>query len=362
MAFNITKKLAGGVAGSALLMFGAATAAGSAVAATPPQTAGADPSATTHVVNDQEVLARLLDQGDAPYVRLANVEGAFAFNQEGTTPNDELFNVFGTALTSMCSKPAVELAESEGGVANFYVNVGGNIKKNFTIDVRDLADDANQETMMACSCATGSPFGQAAVMGVPLSAVVEMADLEDGVNTITAYGADGFGQPLPLRYALEKNALLAYQVNGQELEAATGSSLQLWMPETVARYFTRDIVNIELTQEDAEPDVQQVDPCYRNKINIMNYADGCTFVAGDEITFEGVADDLGSPIEAIEFSFDGGATWTSCATEGATADKWVNWQFSTSFEDAGDYRMTVRAKTADGMVSPLAATLLFQVS
>ena len=41
-------------------------------------------------------------------------------------------------------------------------------------------------------------------MGVPLSAVVEMADLEDGVNTVTAYGADGFGQPLPLRYALEK--------------------------------------------------------------------------------------------------------------------------------------------------------------
>ena len=40
MAFNITKKFAGGVAGSALLMFGAATAAGSAVAATPPQTAG----------------------------------------------------------------------------------------------------------------------------------------------------------------------------------------------------------------------------------------------------------------------------------------------------------------------------------
>ena len=81
-----------------------------------------------------------------------------------------------------------------------------------------------------------------------------------------------------------------------------------------ALLLTRDIVNIELTQEDAEPDVQQVDPCYRNKINIMNYAGGCTFVAGDEITFEGVADDLGSPIEAIEFSFDGGATWTSCAT------------------------------------------------
>ena len=149
---------------------------------------------------------------------------------------------------------------------------------------------------MACSCATGSPFGQAAVLGVPLASIVEMADLEEGVNTVTAYGADGFGQPLPLRYALEHDAMLVYQVNGQELTSATdGSSMQLWMPETVARYFTRNITDIELTREDAEPDVQQVDPCYRNKINIMNYADGCTFVAGDEITFEGVADDREAP-------------------------------------------------------------------
>lgn len=359
MAYN-PKKIAGGVAGGALLMFGATAAMGTAAGL--PQTADANPIATTHTVGENEVVAQWFDEGDANFVSVANPQGSFAFNQEGTTPNDELFNVFGAALTSMCSKPASELIDTEGGVANFYVNVGGNVKKNFTIDVRDLADDASQETMMACSCATGSPFGQAAVMGVPLSAVVEMADLEDGVNTVTAYGADGFGQPLPLRYALEKNALLVYQVNGEELEAATGSSLQLWMPETVARYFTRDIVNIELTQEEQEPDVQQVDPCYRNKINIMNYADDCMFNVGDEITFEGVADDLGSPIAAIEFSFDNGRTWTSCETDGATADKWVNWQFTTSFEEAGDYRMTVRAKTADDVVSPLTATLEFEVA
>ena len=355
------QKIMAGVAGAVLL----ASGAGAALAAQQPAAAdgGSRPVGATHTVADHDIRAQWLGE-ESDYVRVADVQGSFTFNQEGVTPNDELFNVFGTALTSMCSKPATELVDVEGGVANFYVNVGGNIKKNFTIDVRDLAEDANQETMMACSCATGSPFGQAAVMGVPLSAVVEMADLEDGVNTITAYGADGFGQPLPLRYALEKNALLAYQVNGQELEAATGSSLQLWMPETVARYFTRDIVNIELTQEDAEPDVQQVDPCYRNKINIMNYSDNCVFKAGDEITFEGVADDLGSPIAAIEFSFDNGRHHLapSCDTDGATADKWVNWQFTTSFEEKGDYRMTVRAKTADGMVSPLAATLLFEVA
>ena len=358
MAYN-PKKIAGGVAGGALLMFGAVGGIGATAGL--PQTADADPIATTHAVGDNVVTAQWFNEDDVSYVSVANAQGAFTFNQEGVTPNDELFNVFGTAILSMCSKPAPELAAEQDGVANYYVNVGGQVKENFTVNLSEL-DDEEQEALMGCSCATGSPFGQAAVIGVPLASVVGMADLEDGVNTVTAYGADGYGEPLPLQYALDKNALLVYRVNGEELKASEGSSVQLWMPETVARYFTRDIVNIELTQEDAEPDVQQVDPCYRNKINIMNYAGGCTFVAGDEITFEGVADDLGSPIEAIEFSFDGGATWTSCATEGATADKWVNWQFSTSFEDAGDYRMTVRAKTADGMVSPLAATLLFQVS
>ena len=214
---------------------------------------------------------------------------------------------------------------------------------------------------MACSCATGSPFGQAAVIGVPLASVVGMADLEDGVNTVTAYGADGYGEPLPLQYALDKNALLVYQVNGEELKASEGSSLQLWMPETVARYFTRNIASIELTREDAVPEVASVDPMYRNKIEIKNSADGCAFEAGDEITFEGVADDCGSPIAAIEFSFDGGRTWTACDTDGATADKWVNWQFTASFEEKGDYEMTVRARTADDVVSPLSASLAFAV-
>ena len=44
-----------------------------------------------------------------------------------------------------------------------------------------------------------------------------------------------------------------------------------------------------------------------------------------------------------------------------TADKWVNWRFTTSFDEAGDYEMTVRARTADDVVSPLSASLSFAV-
>ena len=146
------QKIMAGVAGAVLL----ASGAGAALAAQQPAAAdgGSRPVGATHTVADHDIRAQWLGE-ESDYVRVADVQGSFTFNQEGVTPNDELFNVFGTALTSMCSKPATELVDVEGGVANFYVNVGGNIKKNFTIDVRDLAEDANQETMMACSCATG---------------------------------------------------------------------------------------------------------------------------------------------------------------------------------------------------------------
>ena len=350
MKFSTPKKIFAGAAGVALVASGATMA----FADKAPQAEG-----LSHDVDGNTIDSHRLTL-DKDFTHVADVQGDFAFNQEGVTPNDELFNVFGTALTSMCSKPSVEMLDNGEGVANYYINVGGNIKKNFTVNVSEMKE-AEQTALMGCSCATGKPFGQAAVVGVPLESIVGMADLEDGVNTVTAYGADGFGQALPLQYALDKKAMLVYQVNGEGLKSTDGSAVQMWLPETVARYFTRDIVSIELTRQAEEPAVQQVDPQFRNKIDIHNASEGCVFKAGYDITFEGVADDCGSAITAIEFSFDDGATWTSCPTEGATADKWVNWQFTTSFAEPGDYNLSVRAKTADGVVSPLEASLSFEV-
>ncbi|MEG1907898.1 MAG: molybdopterin-dependent oxidoreductase [Gordonibacter sp.] len=355
---NTSRKSLSGVAGTVLIASGVGFAATSVQPAT---AANASASAdAVHEIGDYRIESRWAEEGGA-LSRLANVQGSFSFNQQGVTPNDELFNVFGTAILSMCSKPALDIEAEQVGEANYYVNVGGSIEKSFTVNLAEMDAD-EKETLMGCSCATGSPFGQARVVGVELSKVVGMADLEEGVNTLTAYGSDGYGEPLPLQYVLDKHALLVYRVNGEELKStAEGSSVQLWMPETVARYFTRNITQIELTCEEEAPEVGSVDPMYRNKIEIKNDASSCEFEKGKEITFEGVADDCGSAIEAVEFSFDGGQTWTVCGTEGVTADKWVNWQFTTTFADAGDYEMIARARTADGVVSPLVSSLSFSV-
>lgn len=94
MAYN-PKKIAGGVAGGALLMFGAVGGIGATAGL--PQTADADPIATTHAVGDNVVTAQWFNEDDVSYVSVANAQGAFTFNQEGVTPP--------TTSCSTCSEP-----------------------------------------------------------------------------------------------------------------------------------------------------------------------------------------------------------------------------------------------------------------
>ena len=172
-------------------------------------------------------------------------------------------------------------------------------------------------------------------------------------------GADGYGVPMPLAYALEKEALLVYRVNGEALP--DGQTSQLWMPGAVAKYFTRNIVDIEVTAEEEAPEVTTAGDEYRAHISLMNDARDAAFRTGETIVFEGYADDYDVPVAAIEISMDGGETWTVCETEGATADRWVYWYFSNTPEEAGVYKLEARARTAEGRVSPLASTIVFSV-
>lgn len=86
-----------------------------------------------------------------------------------------------------------------------------------------------------------------------------------------------------------------------------------------------------------------------------------SFTVGDQIGFEGYADDFGVPIAAVEFSMDDGETWTTCSTDGATGSAWVYWHFDYLADAPGTYRLDVRAVTAEGRVSALASSVVFEV-
>lgn len=290
-------------------------------------------------------------------VSVANVQGSFSFNQDVLSPDDDVFSIFGTAITGACAKPAFAF-ESDLEAGDYFINVSGSMKHSYSVSLKDL-EEKEEQKVVACSCATSKMLVNAMVTGVPLKSVLKLAELQEGANTVTVRGSDGYGCSLPLSYALEKDALIVYRINDRELPE--GQQTQLWMPDTVAKYFTRDVVEIEVTAEEEVPEVMKADDEYRAKISIMNYADDTVFPVGQEIRFEGYADDCGSAVAAVEFSLDGGETWTTCETEGATAERWVYWYFGFTPEQAGTYKLQARAVAEDGTVSPLASTLVFTV-
>ena len=293
------------------------------------------------------------------YDKVSHVRGEFRFDQNVVTPSDKVFSLFGTAATALCAAPGFTFGDADG--EDYYVSVNGGMEKGVALSLNQIRQ-SSQTNVMKCSCSTSGSLANAQVTGMPLRDVVEMAGLTGDVNTVTVRGSDGYGKALPLKLALDSGAMLVYAVGGQGLTPENGGPVQLWMPGVVASYFTRQVTEIELTAQAEEPAVELPGPAQRAKVSIVNTVDGDAFAAGDQLTFEGYADDCGATITAVEFSLDGGETWTACSTEGATADRWVYWYFSYVPEAAGTYKLDVRARTSEGSVSPLAASVVFTVA
>lgn len=84
--------------------------------------------------------------------------------------------------------------------------------------------------------------------------------------------------------------------------------------------------------------------------------------AGRPVEVKGYAQDFGFAVSAVQFSCDGGDTWTTFDTPEADPDRNVNWSFSFTPPEAGTYELLVRAVRADGRVSPQPARVTVDVA
>ena len=283
--------------------------------------------------------------------KVANVQGGFGFNQNEVTPADDVFDLFGTAVTGICAKPDFALSSAD---KDHYVNVGGKIAYAYTTN---LSSKARQNRTVLCACATGAATAQAMVSGIDLKDIIDLKAVAKEAKTLVVKGSDGYTAKVPLQYALDQEAMLVMQVGDRDVPSGN----QFWVPETVAKYFVRDVVEFELSEEEA-PALESRAEDLRYEIALNNTVEGKEFAVGEQISFQGYADDFADPIAAIEFSMDGGETWTAYETAKTSTKRWVCWHFDYTPEAEGNYQLTVRARTASGKVSPLAANVNFTVS
>ena len=202
--------------------------------------------------------------------------------------------------------------------------------------------------------------GQAASKG---DAEADSEPAGEKANTVVFTSADGYVQEFPLDLLIEKGAIIASHVNGEDIKDVMGAANQLWIPGFPAKYFVRDIVKIEFENRAVVPTIPPFEDDghdYTNRPNVGIDLE-FTYPFGQPVTFRGWAHDYDKAITAVEFSLDEGRSWTSCPTEGATAERWVRWEFVWDPPEPGAYVMRVRSVNEDGKKSPIPAVSEFTV-
>ena len=130
-------------------------------------------------------------------------------------------------------------------------------------------------------------------------------------NTVTFVGADGMEQSFPLDFLLERGAIVANRVNGEDIMSVMGATNQLWVPGLPAKYFVRDIREIRFTNEEVPPVIGPFVDDGHDYTNRPNVAAKAEYVGrvGEPMEFTGWAHDFDKRIIAVEFSLDNGAHW-----------------------------------------------------
>lgn len=197
-------------------------------------------------------------------VRLASVQGTFAFTQDEVTPTAQIARALGGADKVLCGatqEALPSMAQVVDDAADWQITVDGDgVQAASAVTLGELAQKGSQFTIMGCSClgnpADGRATVNAAVTGVSVLDLLEAAGGVSGdANAITFVSSDGYEVTLPLFYVLQRASMIVYQINGEPLSASVGGTNQLWLGSTSARYFASDVVEIRVTCEEEAPAV-----------------------------------------------------------------------------------------------------------
>ena len=193
-----------------------------------------------------------------------------------------------------------------------------------------------------------------------LADVLKRAGVKDSANEILFDGADvplgtmpDFQRSILVKKALDRNTIVAYEMNGEPLPAKHGFPLRVVAPGWASDSWVKWLTSIRVLNKEhdgfwmkgtywhpgkpiapgtAVP-AEQMQPVtsLRAKSVIASPLDGAQALVGKPLTIRGVAwsGDAG-PIIAVDVSIDGGRTWRPAALrqDQRTQFGWRQWDFT----------------------------------
>jgi sulfane dehydrogenase subunit SoxC len=224
--------------------------------------------------------------------------------------------------------------------------------------------------------------GTAEWTGTPLAPILDEAGVEDGALEVVFTGHDrgvqgGIEQDyefsVPIEESMRPEVILAYEINGQPLPPQHGYPLRVIVPgwygmthvkwlkkisvvtEPFAGYQKVEAYRVTEVQEDPGTRVTRILP--RSLMvppGIPDFITRTRLLPPGPTVLEGRAWSGTGPIERVEVSTDGGASWAPAALDPPVSEHaWRRWTFRWEPSQAGEYELASRASDAAGNTQPL---------
>lgn len=270
------------------------------------------------------------------------------------------------------------------GTTPWTLAIDGDVKSPLTLSIDDLRRMKSVKQAATLECAgngrgrftlpatSGVQWEYGAVSnatwtGVPLSALLERAGVQDSALHFWMEGADKSPMPAAPKFlrsiprAALDDALVAYEMNGEPLPYLHGGPLRLVMPRWYGMAWTKWLTHIHARP--TESDNHFMARGYRwadgSPVNFMRVKSVITSpLAGGAVRpgttrVTGVAWTGTGTVSKIEISSDDGKTWREGRfTTEAKPGTWRLWEADAPIAAAGDQRVRARATDSDGHTQP----------
>ncbi len=321
---------------------------------------------------------------------IADVQGEFAYDQDLTTPVEDLFD-FGWDYYSLDYLRTDNTRNDEPLDQELFdswtITITDTEGTATTFTLPELIEQFGSETVtVTFHCTlnpTGGPFiGNAVYTGVPLNDVLSSLGVDPtSLGGITIMAPDGFTESV--QGSNYEKAYLCYEIDGEPLPWNQGYPVQLVVPHSAAPASVKQVSDIVVLTDEEAAQVHEWngwpretestayytpegwpftdDNGYQNKPNVglFDFVEGQVVETGQPYEFTGYATAYDQKIVALEFSMDGGTTWTRFDTPDVTADNWVIWRFTYTPEADSAYVLSIRSVCEDGSVTEEPIEVMF---